>query len=200
MDLSRFTPRSTRATLSHALANQVLAVAVALTALVAMQPEAFAQPQFTLLHSFNGTDGFGPMSGVVQGADGALYGTTSQGGSASLGTVFRLDRATLELTTLHDFAGTDGSVLYSGLALGKDGSLYGSTYSGGVADLGTLFRVAADGQSFASLHSFSGADGANPADLKLLQGSTTARCTARLPRAAPTAVARSFDSTPSLKE
>ena len=128
-------------TLSHALANQVLAVAVALTALVAMQPEAFAQPQFTLLHSFNGADGFGPMSGVVQGADGALYGTTSQGGSASLGTVFRLDRATLELTTLHDFAGTDGSVLYSGLALGNDGLLYGSTYSGGVADLGTLFRV-----------------------------------------------------------
>ncbi len=157
-------------TLSHALRNQALAVAVALTTLVAMQPEAFAQPQFTVLHSFNGTDGFGPMSGVVQGADGALYGTTSQGGSASLGTVFRLDRATLGLTTLHDFAGTDGSVLYSGLALGNDRLLYGSTYSGGVADLGTLFRVAADGQSFASVYSFSGADGANPADLKLLQG------------------------------
>lgn len=156
---------------SHKLRIKALVVAVALIALVTIQSEVFAQPQFTLLHSFNGADGFGPMAGVVQGTDGALYGTTSQGGSANFGTVFRLDRATLGLTTLHDFAETDGSLLYSGLALGSDGLLYGSTYTGGVAGLGTLFRVSPSGQNFASLHSFSGADGAKPDDLKLTQAS-----------------------------
>lgn len=154
---------------SHKLRDRVFAVVGSLIAIVAVQSEAFAQSQFTSLYSFNGTDGFGPMAGVLQGADGALYGTTSRGGTASLGTVFRLDRTTLSLTSLHYFAGADGSVLYSGLAIGSDGLLYGSTYSGGVADLGTLFRVGPDGQNFASLYSFSGADGAKPDDLRLTQ-------------------------------
>ena len=52
--------------------TKLFAVAVALIALVAIAPAAFAQPRFTLLHSFNGADGFGPMAGMVQGPDGAL--------------------------------------------------------------------------------------------------------------------------------
>ena len=123
-------------TFSHKLRNKVLAIAVALIAVAAVQPAAFAQlqplpmPQFTLIHSFNGGDGFGPMAGVIQGADGALYGTTSSGGGGltmGLGTVFRLDRTTLGLTTLHTFGFGDGLGLYAGVALGRDGLLYGST-------------------------------------------------------------------------
>lgn len=152
------------------LPSKALAFALASIALVAIPSAAFAQPRFILLHSFNGADGFGPMAGVTQGADGAIYGTTSQGGSASSGTVFRLDVPTQGLTTLHDFSGPDGSVLYSGLAPGSDGLLYGSTYTGGANGLGTLFRVGTDGQ-FLSLHSFSGTDGAKPDDLKLTQAS-----------------------------
>src|SRR5437867_2796749 len=50
----------------------------------------------TVLHSFgNGYDGSAPAAGVVQGSDGALYGTTEQGPGysnfASGGVVFRLD-------------------------------------------------------------------------------------------------------------
>ncbi len=168
-------------TFSQKLRHKVLAVVVALIAWAAIQPAAFAQlqlppmPQFTLIHSFNGGDGSGPMAGVIQGADGALYGTTSSGGGGltmGLGTVFRLDRTTPGLTTLHTFGFGDGLVLYSGVALGRDGMLYGSTYNGngngGFTDFGTLFRVAPNGQNFATLYSFSGgADGANPDDLKL---------------------------------
>ena len=154
---------------NYRLRDKVLAVAVALIALIAIQSAAFAQPKFTSLHSFGGADGFGPMAGVLQGADGALYGTTSgQVNSPVVGTVFRLDRATPGLTILHSFA--DGSRPFSGLALGSDGLLYGSTYSGGDNGLGTLFRVRPDGLNFVSLHSFSGTDGAKPDDLKLTQG------------------------------
>ena len=149
--------------------NKATAMAAGLVALFAVQPRALAQMQFTSWFSFNGVNGAGPMAGLVRGSDGALYGTTSQGGSANLGTVFRMDPATGGQTVLHQFAGTDGATLYSGLALGSDGLLYGSTYSGGSANLGTLFRVTQDGQNFASLYSFSGGDGANPDDLKLTQ-------------------------------
>ena len=42
------------------------------------------------LHSFTGTDGSGPYAGLVESADGSLYGTTRNGGASGLGTVFRL--------------------------------------------------------------------------------------------------------------
>lgn len=156
-------------TVSQTFRKWVLSATAIVCSLAAIQPVAFAQPAHTVLHSFNGTDGFGPMAGVIQGNDGALYGTTSQGGSASLGTVFRLPLTSPGLTTLHSFSGVDGSVLYSGLTLSSDGLLYGSTYSGGASDLGTLFRVRQDGGSFSSLYSFGGTDGAKPDDLKLTQ-------------------------------
>ena len=158
-------------TLDRQLRTRLFAGAAALIALIAIPPAAFAQAQFTLLHSFNGADGFGPMAGVIQGTDGPLYGTTSgQVDSPIVGTVFRLDRTTMGLTTLHSF--TDGSRLFSGLTFGSDGLLYGSTYSGGTDGLGTLFRVGPDGQNYASLYSFSGGeDGARPDDAKLTQAS-----------------------------
>lgn len=43
----------------------------------------------TVLHSFNGTDGSGPLAGVIQGTDGYLYGTTSGGGSGG-GVVYQI--------------------------------------------------------------------------------------------------------------
>ncbi|MFO0954166.1 MAG: choice-of-anchor tandem repeat GloVer-containing protein [Isosphaeraceae bacterium] len=142
-----------------------LAAAVALAAL-SHHPAAQAQITFTSVFSFNGLNGSGPMAGVVQGPDGALYGTTTQGGNSALGTVFRFDRAAATVSTLHHFSGADGSTLYSGVTVGKDGLLYGSTYSGGAANLGTLFRLGTDGVNFSTLTEFTGGvDGANPDDL-----------------------------------
>jgi uncharacterized repeat protein (TIGR03803 family) len=49
---------------------------------------------FVLLRSFDGcstlTDGCNPQAGVIEGSDGKLYGTTVNGGTSSLGTVYRL--------------------------------------------------------------------------------------------------------------
>lgn len=155
---------------NHHVSNKMLGILSTLFVL-GLGSSLLAQIQHTVIHSFDGADGFGPMAGVVEGPDGALYGTTrGQSGSENLGTVFRLNRETLELTTLHNFTGTDGSTLYSGLAIGNDGLLYGTTFDGGGSEFGTLFRVGIDGLGFLSLHSFAGADGANPADLALFQG------------------------------
>jgi len=47
-----------------------------------------------VLHTFVGPDGASPSAALVQGADGALYGSTVVGGAFGLGTLFRIDLTT----------------------------------------------------------------------------------------------------------
>ena len=60
----------------------------------------------TVLHSFAGgpADGSHPYAALVQGADGSLYGTTTDGGASNQGTVFRVTSTGVE-TLLYSFAG-----------------------------------------------------------------------------------------------
>ena len=104
--------------------------------------------------------GHAPLGGLVEGADGALYGTASRGGPSDAGAVFRMTKAGV-LSFLHVFAGADGKEPHGSLVLASDGAFYGTTAFGGANDLGTVFRVDASGD-FASLHSFDGTDGTQP--------------------------------------
>ena len=116
-----------------------------------------------VLYTFEqaGLDGMVPNA-VIEGFDRNLYGTTSGGGRAGRGTVFKL-RADGVLTILHDFGGADGATPVAGVSQGADGAFYGTTLRGGTFDRGVLFRITAD-SDFAVLHSFSGgAEGAFPA-------------------------------------
>lgn len=45
---------------------------------------------FTVLHTFDGTDGCNSQGGLSQGTDGALYGAATFGGAGNYGTVYRL--------------------------------------------------------------------------------------------------------------
>lgn len=92
-----------------------------------------------VLHSFSGNHeadpaaGANPTGGLVEGADGNLYGTTSIGGRTANGTVFRITPAGV-LTTLYEFRGVgenDGSDPHGTLILASDGNFYGTTSSGG---------------------------------------------------------------------
>jgi uncharacterized repeat protein (TIGR03803 family) len=98
----------------------------------------------TVLHSFAGTGGDGtfPQAGLVQDAQGNLYGTTNNGGASNYGTVFKLDAAGTE-TVLHSFTGTggDGANPYAGLVLDAQGNLYGTTSGGGTYSFGTVFEL-----------------------------------------------------------
>jgi uncharacterized repeat protein (TIGR03803 family) len=102
-------------------------------------------------------DGQSPVTSLVQGVNGDLYGTTSQGDLENLdGTIFSLTLAG-KLTTLHTFSATDGANP-SALVLGSDGNLYGTTSSGGANNSGTVFKITPAG-GFTTLHSFpSGTD------------------------------------------
>jgi len=98
------------------------------------------------LVSFDSFEGASPVAGVVFGTDGYLYGTTTGGGTNvadDWGTVFRATTNGI-LTTLADFRSTNGWMAEAGVAFGRDGGLYGTTYFGGSADpnaAGEVYRL-----------------------------------------------------------
>jgi uncharacterized repeat protein (TIGR03803 family) len=108
--------------------------------------------------------GSDPYTGLIQGSDGNFYGTTGAGGSSDDGTVFKVTAGGTE-TVLHAFptaAGSDGKTPYAGLIQGSDGNFYGTTYFGGTAGYGTVFKVTPTGTETV-LYSFAGGtDAANP--------------------------------------
>lgn len=118
----------------------------------------------TVLHSFEdgSQDGKNPRAGVID-VDGALYGTTVHGGVASCycGTVFEVTLSGAEIV-LHSFTGApDGFGPEYGL-LDVNGTLYGTTASGGAHGDGTVFAITTSGKETV-LHSFAGEpDGADP--------------------------------------
>ncbi len=118
---------------------------------------------YTVLHSFvsNFQDGFTPYAGLIQGQDGALYGTTDSGGSRLLGTVYRISTDGSSYQVLHTFESGAGSWPRGALLQASDGRLYGTTYSGGPTNGGgVVYRLGTNGLDFAVLHAFPG--GANP--------------------------------------
>ena len=118
----------------------------------------------TVLHDF-GADGAYPISqpALMRDAQGNLYGTTSQGGAFSGGSVFKLDPAGT-LTVLYNLGGYvgDGYTPYAGVVRDKAGNLYGATWEGGNYFLGILFKLDPSGNETV-LHNFGGGfDGQNP--------------------------------------
>ena len=116
-----------------------------------------AQPTYTVIANLGSIGGDAPLGGVIRGADGALYGTTSEGGAANCGLVYRIDQAGT-LSRVHEFSLPDGCKPVGELALGPDGGLYGVTSddvnSGGLpVGYGTIYKVDADG-TFTVLHRF----------------------------------------------
>ncbi|MGB8908923.1 MAG: choice-of-anchor tandem repeat GloVer-containing protein [Candidatus Cybelea sp.] len=121
-----------------------------------------------LRYSFaGGADGCAPVAGLID-VGGTLYGTTSRGGAYSVcaggggcGTVFSVTKSGTE-KVLHSFGyGTDGGIPRAGL-IDVDGTLYGTTSSGGTNGNGTVFSITTSG-SEKVVYSFGGdTDGSNP--------------------------------------
>lgn len=98
---------------------------------------------FTTLHSFvSGTsEGYQPAAPLIQGLDGNLYSTTTNGGTRTYGTVFKITPAGA-LTTLYSFQGSDdGANPYGGLVQTSDGTFYGTTSAFGANGHGTVFKL-----------------------------------------------------------
>jgi uncharacterized repeat protein (TIGR03803 family) len=101
-----------------------------------------------VLHNFhNGSpDGYLPYAGVVIDGSGNLYGTTANGGTETVGTVFELAPKADGVWTekiLHTFSNNqrDGRLPFAGLVIDAAGNLYGMTEYGGAQSAGTVFEV-----------------------------------------------------------
>ena len=107
----------------------------------------------TVVHSFTqGTGiayaaGSSPYAGVIFDTAGNLYGTTLFGGTNGNGVVFKLTPGSTGRWTeavLHSFGklpSTDGEVPNGGLILDSVGNLYGTTYTGGQFQQGTVYEI-----------------------------------------------------------
>src|ERR1039457_3987576 len=121
----------------------------------------------TVLYTFTGgADGGDPWSGVIRGSAGNLYGTTRFGGTAGAGVVYKLDTTGHE-TVLYSFTGgftggPDGGYPYAGVIGDSAGNLYGTTYQGGTAGKGTVYKLDSAGHETVLCSFPAGADGENP--------------------------------------
>ncbi len=117
---------------------------VAIAALLLCVELPASAQTWTVIHSFNGLDGRGPVAGLTRDAAGNFYGTTYGGLSEapSYGTVYKLTHTDTGwvLTTLYRFDAYDGDGSEARVLIGPDGALYGTTSFGGNG-YGIVFRL-----------------------------------------------------------
>lgn len=137
---------------------------------------ALSTSAFTVLQSFDVSNGSSPYGGLIMDSRGNLYGTTEYGapdGQGTGGSIFQYALTTNTFTTLYSFiVATEGSNPMATLMMDSNGNLYGTTeYGGGGNNTGTgaLFEYTPATNTFSVFHSFSNenseeenSDGGNP--------------------------------------
>ncbi len=97
----------------------------------------------TVLHSFNGADGSGPVGLLYDSKSGIIYGTTSSGGSFNGGVLFELTASGQDWTetVLHSFGASGDGANPAGRPIRdrRTGVLYGATSAGGQNNGGVLY-------------------------------------------------------------
>jgi uncharacterized repeat protein (TIGR03803 family) len=131
-----------------------------------------------VLYSFHGADGSSPGGRLLLDGSGALYGTSSGGGTRSAGTVFKLTPSggSWTETVLYNFSGgsPDGGSPFAGVIMDNQGRLLGTAQNGGQGGGGVVFMLEppqGSGEWIETvLHSFSGPDGYSPSCTLVLRG------------------------------
>jgi len=127
----------------------------------------------TVLHSFNGDDGYYPTALV--NVNDTLYGTTEYGSNSACwsyvrcGTLYRIETSGSGYRVLHRFLSNDDGQIPVGALADAGGAFYGTTRWGGdthpcFADYpgcGTVFRIDLSGDRYRTIHRFNGRDGSD---------------------------------------
>lgn len=163
---------------------RTLAAGLALTLWLLSASLGWTQSNMLIpLHTFtNSPDGEYPSGNLVWGADNELYGVTLGGGTNSGGAdtvggiIYKVYQDGSGYQVLHSFLPSDTPtnsarsffpLSYLAVIQGSNGTLYGTTYTGGTNGAGSLFKLNVDGSGYTLLHNFGSGD-ANP--LSLIQG------------------------------
>ena len=114
---------------------------------------------FQTIHEFGADGGTSPNKGsLIMGLDGVLYGTTGN-------MVFKIQGDGSGFQTLHIFDCPENGERPNVVVQAPDGTLYGTTESGGTRFRGTLFKISANGGVFQKLLDLDGLDAESPTSL-----------------------------------
>jgi uncharacterized repeat protein (TIGR03803 family) len=113
--------------------------------------------ELTTLYSF--PYGANVSAGLIQAANGYLYGVTQAAG-LGYGGVFKISTKG-EFTNVYEFPGPVGPLLMTALIQDTNGDFYGTTYGGGAHGLGSVFKMTAGG-TLTTLYSFCPQRGSGP--------------------------------------
>jgi uncharacterized repeat protein (TIGR03803 family) len=119
---------------------------------------------FSVLHAFaGGSDGEVPRDGLIQDANGTLYGATA-GFAESYGNVFQMSTDGSNYNVIYSIIGGQGFTgngPWQTVSLGADGTIYGTTYADGASSFGEVFQLTPEGNSWTSkvLYTFPGGAG-----------------------------------------
>ncbi len=130
---------------------------------------------FTVLHTFSGgADGSVPNKDLVLAGD-RLYGITGRGTNlAGYGSIFELDTNGSNFSLVYTFdPSSNGSLGQPNGGLTYDhGTLYGTAFSGGISNAGTIFSLATNGNLNWAYSFNPGTDGQNPLGSLVLTNGT----------------------------
>jgi uncharacterized repeat protein (TIGR03803 family) len=124
-----------------------------------------------VVHTFQGAangDGANPVSPILVGKGGTLFGTTYGGGSSTCrpggcGTVFTLSKSGVAAILLAFDGDKGGANPEGGLIQDRAGHLFGTATFGGTSGGGIAFRLDATTEAETVLHAFgAGTDGSAP--------------------------------------
>ncbi len=110
-----------------------------------------------LKQTFNSSNGAKPYGGLIDGGDGLLYGTTSEGGTENEGTIYSYNFVNNTIQTLASFGSFDLNHPYCNLTIASDGWLYGVTNGNNVR--GGLFRYSPSNQQLELIRQFRNNEG-----------------------------------------
>jgi len=119
---------------------------------------------FSVLHAFaGGSDGEVPRDGLIQDANGTLYGATA-GFAESYGNVFQMNTDGSNYNVIYSIIGGQGFTgngPWQTVSLGADGTIYGTTYADGASSFGEVFQLTPEGDSWTPkvLYTFPGGAG-----------------------------------------
>jgi len=114
----------------------------------------------TKILDLQNTTGKRPLAGMMLASNGLLYGTTSEGGDFSFGTIYTLNPTNNAFNEVHQFTPGDGSVSAAELIQASNNNLYG--VRGGVSSQGLVFSLNPTTNAYTVPVTFSGPDGAAP--------------------------------------
>jgi uncharacterized repeat protein (TIGR03803 family) len=113
--------------------------------------------------SFTDATGGNSFAGVTFDKNGNLFGTTTNGGTNGLGTVFEIAKGTTTIKAVASFNGTNGANPFGPVTFDGNGNLFGTTSGGGDTNGdGTIFEIASGSTSIQVVAKFNGANGSSP--------------------------------------